>query len=62
MLRVFARYDFWLLPFLNLYGMVGGINSKTNIQLGLPIELEFNTDNNGTVVGWGEFSPVQLAP
>lgn len=47
------RYDFWLLPFVNFYGVVGTIESKTNIQLGLPFELEFNTNNNGTAIGWG---------
>ena len=47
------RYDFWLLPFVNLYAIGGTINSKTNIKLGLPFELEFNTNNNGTVLGWG---------
>ncbi len=48
-----VRYDFWLLPFLNLFGIGGTVNSKTNIQLGHPFELEFNTNNNGTVLGWG---------
>jgi hypothetical protein len=57
-----ARYDFWLLPFLNFYGLAGVINSKTNIQLGLPIELEFNTDNNGTVVGWGTVVAGAIGP
>ena len=56
------RYDFWLLPFLNFYGILGGINSQTNIQLGLPIELEFNTDNNGTVVGWGTVVAGAIGP
>ena len=56
------RYDFWLLPFLNFYGLVGGINSQTNIQLGLPFELGFNTDNNGTVVGWGSVVAGAIGP
>jgi len=56
------RYDFWLLPFLNFYGLVGGINSRTNVQLGLPIELEFNTDNNGTVAGWGAVVAGAIGP
>ena len=56
------RYDFWLLPFLNFYGILGGINSQTNIQLGLPIELEFNTDNNGTVLGWGAVVAGAIGP
>jgi hypothetical protein len=56
------RYDFWLLPFLNFYGLVGGINSKTNIQLGLPFELGFNTDNSGTVAGWGAVVAGAIGP
>ncbi|SNR74944.1 hypothetical protein SAMN06265371_11128 [Lutibacter agarilyticus] len=48
------RYDFWLLPFLNLYGIVGNISSQTNVQLGLPFEMEFNTKkNSGLAYGWG---------
>lgn len=48
-----ARFDFWLLPFLNFYGIAGRTNSKTFVDLGLPFSLQFNTNNNGTVVGWG---------
>ncbi|TNJ44310.1 hypothetical protein KFZ70_03125 [Tamlana fucoidanivorans] len=48
-----VRYDFWLLPFLNFYGIAGRINSQTEINLGLPFDLTFNTNNNGTGIGWG---------
>lgn len=49
-----ARYDFWLLPFLNFYGIAGSVNAKTTVKLGLPLELEFNTKRNtGLAYGWG---------
>jgi len=48
------RYDFWLLPFLNVYGITGNINAQTNVQLGLPFEMEFNTKKtSGLAYGWG---------
>jgi len=48
------RYDFWLLPFLNVYGIGGTVNAVTNVQLGLPFEMEFNTKKNtGLGYGWG---------
>lgn len=48
------RYDFWLLPFFNLYGLVGNVSAETNVQLGLPFEMEFNTKrNSGLAYGWG---------
>jgi len=48
-----ARYDFWLLPFLNFYGIAGRTHSLTRVDLGLPFNAVFNADNSGTVVGWG---------
>ena len=48
-----ARYDFWLLPFLNFYGIAGRTHSLTRVDLGLPFNAVFNADNRGTVVGWG---------
>jgi hypothetical protein len=50
---VTARYDFWLLPFLNFYGVGGRIQSRTTVDLTLPFELRFNVENEGTVLGWG---------
>lgn len=48
-----VRYDFWLLPFLNFYGIAGRTHSLTKVDLGLPFNAVFNAENNGTVVGWG---------
>ena len=48
-----ARVDFWLLPFLNVFGVVGRIRAVSNVHLGLPIDLNFNVTNEGTNAGWG---------
>jgi hypothetical protein len=49
-----ARYDFWLLPFLNIYGIGGSIDAQTKVELGLPFEMQFNTKRNrGITGGWG---------
>jgi hypothetical protein len=47
------RYDVWLLPFLNVYALGGFVNSKTDVNLGLPFEAQFNAANKGPMVGWG---------
>ena len=49
-----VRYDFWLLPFLNVYGIGGSVNAQTNVKLGLPFEMEFDTKRQtGLAYGWG---------
>ncbi|NER08904.1 hypothetical protein SAMN06265375_1011623 [Muriicola jejuensis] len=49
-----VRYDFWLLPFMNFYGIGGSVDAITNIQLGLPFEAEFDTKRKtGLAYGWG---------
>ena len=47
------RYDFWLLPFLDLYLMAGYVNSESYIKMILPIELSFVSHGKGSNVGWG---------
>ncbi|WP_027138626.1 hypothetical protein [Gaetbulibacter saemankumensis] len=48
------RYDVWLLPFWNVYGIVGEIYSGQEVSLGLPFEMTFNTrPKTSTTVGWG---------
>lgn len=47
------RYDFWLLPFLNLYGLGGYIDSKSDIKMALPFAAEFTSHGKGPSVGWG---------
>jgi len=50
---VVAKYDFYLLPFINFFALAGHIESTTNVHLRLPIDLQFQTQNAGTTVGWG---------
>jgi hypothetical protein len=53
------RIDYWVLPFLNVFGLVGKIDSNTSVDLGgfdlgLPIELDdLQVDSKGTVYGLG---------
>jgi hypothetical protein len=53
------RLDYWILPFLNVFGLVGEIDGKTTvnlqaIELGLPINLNnIVVDYDGTVYGAG---------
>jgi hypothetical protein len=53
------RVDYWLLPFLNVFGLIGQIDGSTDVDLqgidiGLPIGLNNLTiDYNGTVYGAG---------
>ena len=57
-----ARYDFWLLPFLNFSVLGGAFNSTTNVHLGLPIDLQFSTQNNGQILGWGTVFAAGVGP
>lgn len=47
------RYDVWILPFINIYGMVGYEETKTAIELGTPFVADFESDGKGAVLGWG---------
>ncbi len=53
------RVDYWLLPFLNVFGLIGTIDSTTEVNLrgfdiGLPIGLDnLSIDIDGTVYGAG---------
>lgn len=54
------KLDAWVLPFLNVFGLVGHLDSKTVIDLsrapveGLPFPLkELSVDTDGTVLGLG---------
>lgn len=50
---IIARYDFYVLPFINFFAIAGHIESKTNVDLGLPFSLQFQTENAGNNIGWG---------
>ncbi len=48
-----ARFDLWLFPFLNVYGMVGEGWSSTTVTLTEPIDLETTVDQKGIYYGIG---------
>ncbi len=54
-----AQVDYWLLPFLNVFGLLGTIDGTTNVnlstlELGLPIPLDnVRVRYEGTVYGLG---------
>ena len=49
-----VKYDFYILPFLNVFGLAGRIESTSDINLGLPFEMTFQTKASAsTSVGWG---------
>lgn len=50
---IIARYDFYVLPFVNFFALAGHIESTTNVDIGLPIDIKFSTQNAGTTLGWG---------
>lgn len=47
------RYDVWLLPFLNVYGLAGYETTTTAVELGTPFVADFNAYNKGPMLGWG---------
>jgi len=53
------RLDYWVLPFLNVFGLVGNIESATtiklgNLDIGLPFHInDFVANIDGTVFGLG---------
>ena len=59
---VIARYDFWLLPFVNVFGLAGRIQSNTDVSLGLPFEMTFQAHSVGTTVGWGTVVAAGIGP
>ena len=53
-----ARVDYWLLPFFNIYGIVGHAGGEVDVRLGGPINQTFNFEYNGTVYGIGGVAAV----
>jgi hypothetical protein len=53
------RFDYWILPFLNVFGLVGDLDGKTRVNvgeldIGLPVDLgELTIDTSGTTYGVG---------
>ncbi|MBW2462797.1 MAG: hypothetical protein JRH11_14190 [Deltaproteobacteria bacterium] len=50
---VTARFDMWLFPFLNLWGMVGGGASNTTVTLAEPIQLTSSPTQSAFTWGVG---------
>jgi hypothetical protein len=46
------KADLWLLPFLNVFGIIGDVNGETNVDLG-PALGTLNVDYDGLVYGGG---------
>ncbi len=58
-----ARFDMWVLPFLNVYGIVGK-TAKADINLNItePISLPVTTSISGTYVGYGILAAGGIGP
>jgi hypothetical protein len=48
-----TRLDLWVLPFLNVYGMFGTINTSTAVSIEEPVSFESGSDFSGTFYGLG---------
>jgi hypothetical protein len=48
-----ARVDLWLLPFLNVYTVVGTGNGRTTVRLASPVQFETTADFDGQNFGLG---------
>jgi hypothetical protein len=53
-----ARFDLWVFPFLNLYGMIGEGWSSTTVNLTDPIGLKTTVDQKGAYYGFGATTAV----
>jgi len=48
-----ARVDLWLLPFLNIYGLVGSGSGHTTVRIASPVQFETTADFDGASAGVG---------
>jgi len=57
------RVDTWLLPFLNVYGIVGQTKkADINVKLVQPFPLDVSTEVSGTYIGFGTMVAGALGP
>ena len=57
------RFDAWILPFLNIYGIVGQTKkADINVSLIQPIPLSINTNVEGTYFGYGVMAAGAIGP
>lgn len=59
---VMVRPDVWVLPFLNVYGLFGTGNSKTEVNLKFPIELKSVVEQNVRTSGIGMTAAGGIGP
>ncbi|WP_033956106.1 hypothetical protein [Psychroserpens jangbogonensis] len=59
---VMIRPDIWILPFLNVYGLFGKGNSKTEVNLKFPIELKSIVEQEVRTTGIGLTAAGGLGP
>ena len=57
-----VRPDLWILPFLNVYGIFGWGNSRTEVNLVRPIELKSVVDQSITTAGVGIMAAGGIGP
>jgi hypothetical protein len=56
------RYDFWLLPFLDVYALGGFAKTATEVKLALPFSANFTAHGEGPMVGWGIAAGAGMGP
>jgi hypothetical protein len=47
------RADLWILPFLNVYGLVGGGTNAVDVTIGAPVEFKAVVDRDALLAGFG---------
>jgi hypothetical protein len=48
-----ARFDLWLFPFLNVYGMYGVAQANTTVEVTSPVQFTSSVDQPGQYYGFG---------
>ena len=57
-----VRPDLWVLPFLNVYGIFGGGQSRTEVNLTAPFPLYSNVEQGLTTAGFGVMGAGGIGP
>lgn len=57
-----VRADIWIFPFLNVYGIFGGGQSHTEVNLVAPVELKSEVDQSITTTGFGVMTAMGVGP
>ncbi|MFX1705451.1 hypothetical protein PV783_15910 [Chitinophaga sp. CC14] len=53
MQSVTTRLDLWVLPFVDLYGIIGLVQAKTNVNINAPFQFSSEADFKGYTMGLG---------